>query len=334
MKQLILTLFLGLCLVFWSTAQTVVEETEAETGPWKVEASLGFDFTQLLQLNPKAGSGSDRIGLGGISSLAANYSENGWLWNNSASILFAVQRIGAGVSGLDPDKSLPFEKTIDELRLASNVGLQMSETSKWYYSLDFTFLSQLTSTYPGNLLSETASAPNPISRLLSPAQITLSPGAKYVPNENFNLFLSPASVKMIIVANDDIAALGIHGNPWTSETDFENTEFQFGMTAGADYTSKYFDDRLLFTSGLRLFTNYLENPQNIDVDWRNELAFQIVKGLNLSLNLNFFYDDDIPVQITDYDFPGGVKLDGDGNPVLGKRLNLTETLFLKYNYVF
>jgi hypothetical protein len=71
----------------------------------------------------------------------------------------------------------------------------------------------------------------------------------------------------------------------------------------------------------------LRNPQNIDVDWTNEFAIEIFKGLQLAVTVNVFYDDDVRVQITDYDAVGGVS-------GLGKRVSLTQQLLIKYNLIF
>ena len=192
----------------------------------------------------------------------------------------------------------------------------------------------------GNYLRDvTGTGQGPIARLFSPARITLSPGIDYKPTPQLSLFLSPASLKMIVVADKNIAAIpardvngvplgvGIHGTPWTSYTDFDQTLFQLGATLAALYANKFLNDRVAFKSGLTLFSNYLKEPQNIDVDWTTETAFMIWKGLGLSLNTRLFYDHDIPVQITDNNAVGGVR-------GLGRRVSFTEQLYLKYNYVF
>ncbi|MEL6669490.1 MAG: hypothetical protein AAFP08_11015, partial [Bacteroidota bacterium] len=82
-----------------------------------------------------------------------------------------------------------------------------------------------------------------------------------------------------------------------------------------------------FTSNLQLYSNYLRNPQNIDVDWNSSLNYELLKNLNLTLLLNVFYDDDVLVQITDYDFPNGVN-------GLGNRVNVAQQLLLTYAVTF
>ena len=84
---------------------------------------------------------------------------------------------------------------------------------------------------------------------------------------------------------------------------------------------------MALTSNLALYSNYLNRPENLDVDWNNEVAIQIFKGLQASLTVNVFYDHDVFVQVTDFDAPGGVS-------GLGRRVNLTQQFLLKYNIVF
>lgn len=311
--------------------------SEVEEG-WNYSLGVGLNFLQFLQLNPQVGAGENRIQFGGVGSAHANYLKGRFSWNSSLSLLFGIQKLGVGSAN-----TVAYQKTIDELYLSSIASYKTAENSHWAYTASFTFLSQLTPTYLGNYLSNVnGKYDSPISKFLSPAQITFAPGISWVPNNHLSVLISPIGIKTIIVADDDIASIpgseelgtGLHGTSWTSPTEFENTLFQAGATLRVIYNNKYFNDKIIHTSDLTLFSNYLHNPQNIDINFRNQIAFQIWKGLQLALNVNLLYDDDIPVQITDYDSPTGVKLNADGTPVLGKRLNVVETFSIKYNLVF
>ncbi len=317
------------------------QETAEEEPPqgWSTGAGVGLDFSQLFQLNPRQGAGQNRLGFGGALNVFANYNQNRLAWENLGSWQFGVQRLGAGVVAPGADTKIPFQKAIDELRMNSKVGYKTSENSKFFYAVNFGFLSQVTptysgtDTYPGNFLSDISNQDaDPLSQLFSPATITLSAGIDFKPNEKWSIFYSPVGGKFIIVADDAIAVQGVHGNPVTTDADgnvidFENVDSQFGSLLRINHNNKYLNERIAFTSALLLYSNYLNNPQNIDIDWTNELAFEIIKGLQAALTLNLFYDDDVLVQITDYDAPNGVS-------GLGKRVSLTQQLLIKYNVVF
>ena len=307
---------------------------------WETGAGIGFDFTQLLQINPRQGAGQNRIGFGGASNFFGIYRMNRTEWDNQVNWQFGVQRIGSGVVAQgNAEANVPFQKAIDEFRLNSKFGYQTSEDSKWFYAAAFTFLSQLLptyqgpATYPGNFLSDVFDTGlTPLSKFFSPATMTLSAGMNYKPTPHLSFYYSPIGGKFIVVADDSIAALGVHGNQVERNaagvvTSFENVDAQLGSLLRTDYNNTFLGERMTFTSSLLLYSNYLRNPQNVDLDWTNQLAYEIVKNLQLTLLLNAFYDDDVLVQVTDFNQPNGIS-------GLGKRVSLTQQILLKYTVVF
>jgi hypothetical protein len=45
------------------------------------------------------------------------------------------------------------------------------------------------------------------------------------------------------------------------------------------------------------FSNYLNNPQNIDINWETLIAMKINNFLSASITTNLIYDDDIKVEL-------------------------------------
>ena len=322
-------------------AQDAEEEEEEIILGWQRGVGIGLDFSQLLQINPKQGAGQNRLGFGGaVNAFAIDTKVNG-AWESTLLWQFGVQRLGSGVIAQGSTDAIPFQKAIDELRINSKYGIRVKEGSKFFWTVNAGFLSQLTptyqfpDTYAGNFLTDFIdSGTPPLSKFLAPATATLSVGIDYKPTPNFSVFFSPLSSKFIIVADDDIAARGVHGNQVSGEPnelgffpEFENVDAQLGALAQLQYKNKFAGDRAAFTSLLNLYTNYLRNPQNVDVDWANSLGYEIFKNLQLNLLLNFFYDDDVLVQVTDYDFPNGTN-------GLGKRVSITQQLLLTYARTF
>ena len=317
------------------------EEEEIPDG-WRSGAGLGLDLTQLLQINPRQGAGQNRLGLGGAFNGFASYKMGRKAWDNTLLWQFGVQRLGSGVIAQGSTDRIPFQKTIDEFRINSKYGYQIRPEGELYYSVNATFLSQLTPTYQfpdrfaGNFITDFLDTGRaPLSKFLAPATATLSVGIDYKPTEGLSLFFSPLAAKFIIVANDSIASRGVHGNQVSGEPneagiypEFERVDAQLGALAQLQYKRVLLpEDRLTFNTTLGLYTNYLRNPQNVDVDWQNGLAFAITENFQLNLIVNLFYDDDIRVQITDYDAPNGVA-------GLGQRVSITQQLVLTYARTF
>ncbi len=327
--------------IFFALSLTAQTEEEIPEG-WRRGAGIGLDLAQLLQINPKQGAGQNRLGIATAVNGFAKYKMDRKTWDNSLLWQFGLQRLGSGVTARGSDDKIPFQKTIDELRVNSKYGYQIREDGKLYYSANFTFLSQLLPTYQfpdlfsGNFVSDWLdTGRSPLSKLFAPATTTFSIGVDYQPTPALSIFFSPLSSKFIIVASDSIAARGVHGNQVSGEPnsagiypEYENLDAQLGALAQVKYEASFLtDDRATFSSSLGLYTNYLRNPQNVDVDWQNGLAFAFTENLHLSLFVNLFYDDDIRVQITDYSAPNGTS-------GLGKRVSITEQLLITYARTF
>ena len=331
-----------LCMFLLTCSLLAQEEGEDSPPPqgWEFGAGIGLDLAQLLQINPRQGAGQNRLGFGGAVNFFGKYRQDRRSWDNLASWQFGLQRLGSGVIAQGATERIPFQKEIDELRLNSKYGYQTSEDSKFYYTVNGTFLSQVTPTYQfpdvyaGNFITDFPNTGRtPLSKFLAPATATLSVGIDYKPNENFSVFFSPLASKFIIVANDSIAALGVHGNQVSGEPvnnffpEFEKVDAQLGSLAQLQYINNFWNERATITSSMNLYTNYLRNPQNIDLDWTNTFVYKLTENFQLSLIVNAFYDDDVRVQITDYSQPNGVS-------GIGNRVSITQQFLISYARTF
>ena len=322
--------------------KTLMSEADKEASEgWTHGGGIGLDLGQFLIINPRVGAGDNRLGFGGAISYFAKYRKDKLAWDSFSSYNFGVQRLGSGViPGLEA--KIPFQKSIDEFRLSSKVGYKVRESSKFFYAFDLAFISQFIGTYRGtdgkNYIKEVVN-PDPdgfrtnlVSKFLNPASLTLSTGIDFKPNDNYSIFFSPLSIKAIIITNENIAQLGVHGNKLKDETNpglgYKKTDWQLGGTLKARYSGQLFNEQLGWNSSIIFYSNYLRNPQNVDLDWTNEFVFMIFKGIAVSVWTNIYYDDDILVNISDQSFPGGV------TDQLGKRVSFTEQLLLKYIKTF
>ena len=324
-------------------------QEESDSLGWTKGAGIGLDLTQILVINPQAGSGQNRFGIGGALGLFANYRDNRKTWFNNLSLNLSAEKIGSGVvqdgDGNATDQKVPFRKSIDDLRINSTFGYKMAEGSKWSYAANLFFRSQLLPSYigvqDGQVYVSEITVDGPyenslVSKFLSPGRLNLGLGVMYEPNEHFRVTFTPLTGDIIFVLDQDIANLGIHGNKLEdgSTTEYKTTRFAFGAKLDAEYTNSWWEDRIKFKSNLILFSDYLANPQNVDVLWTNELTFQIVGGLQLSFNNLIGYDDDVLSTISDNTQPGGIKVDDNGDAVLRPAVNYYHQILLKYVYSF
>jgi hypothetical protein len=348
-------LILLISVLLWSNIYAQ-SGTLLKRNNWKFNAAVGLDFAQMLLLNPKLGAGENKIAFGGNAILGALYKNEKFSWKTVLNTNFAVQKLGRA--------NKPFQKTFDEIRLTSLANYLLKKDSKLGYALDVSFLTQITPTYEGNYLSYfNTPIQHSLSRFLSPATIVLSPGISYKPNDNFTLLFSPASYKTIFVLDDSIAMLSnsektqsLHGTPFggTDRTAFinkwnvkpsgltkdgilySNYSIQFGATLKLFYQNTFIKDnkgkgRLGLSSSLTLFSDYLKKPQYIDIEFLLNTDFYIFKGLSISFGTILFYDYDVLVQLnSDKDINSGI----NGYETTGRGVSFTQTLLIKYNFLF
>ncbi|MBK7965299.1 MAG: DUF3078 domain-containing protein [Bacteroidetes bacterium] len=176
------------------------------------------------------------------------------------------------------------QKNDDRLELNSKLGYQVNET-KFYYTILFNFRSQFAEgfNYPRTDSSLY------ISKFAAPAFTLFSLGIDYKPADYFSLFISPITARGIIV-NDkrlsDAGAFGVEpGEKFRAETGaYLNTRFQKDVVKNVNFMTK-----------LDLFSNYQEDPQNVDVNWEVLISMKVNSIISVSLGTQLIYDDNTQI---------------------------------------
>jgi hypothetical protein len=267
---------------------------------WTKGATFGLQFTQSSFYQWVAG-GQNSITIAGLSKSYLKYSKGKIKWENTLDINYGMIKQGK--------KDLI--KSDDRFELNSAFGKQAIK--KWYYSGQLNFRSQFA---PGYLYTD--SIDTKISDFLAPAYLTLSLGMEYKPKKDLSLLISPIAGKTTLVYNNELAAQGLFGL-----TAGKNIRNEFGGLIRFSLKEKIMKNVEL-TTNLSLYSNYIENPENIDVNWDALVVFKVNKYLNFNLNVVMIYDHDIVVP---KDRNGDGNIDGSG---IG--LQLKEVFGLGFTY--
>jgi len=145
----------------------------------------------------------------------------------------------------------------------------------------------------------------------------------YKPDDKLSLTIAPIATKNTIVnsANSDLRpAFGLDLD--------KGIRSEFGGSIRANY-KRALAENVEYQTNMILFSNYLENPGNVDVNWENLLAMKLAKYFNVNFIVQLLYDDDIklvsPGQLSDSG--GNLLFEEDGvTPQIG---NLKSTLQLR-----
>jgi hypothetical protein len=156
-----------------------------------------------------------------------------------------------------------------------------------------------------------------VSKALSPGFLTVGLGMDYKPAEWFSLFLSPATSKTVFVLdnNIDVTKYGIT----QGEKVFQN----LGAFMNARFNKEVMKNVTLNTQ-LSLFSNYLKEPQNIDINWLTSINMKVNKFLTVAILTELIYDHDIDVP----------KKNADGTFRRGKGTQFREVLSIGLGYQF
>jgi|TARA_R110000737_G_scaffold223373_3_gene238404 hypothetical protein len=271
-------------------SEVLSEKIDTLPKKWKLKVIYGINGSQTSFVNWNAGGRNNIAVLGFIDALG-NYKKGNFKWDNDLHLaLGAVNYLGKIEDG-----SQRFQKTDDRIEFNTNAGVKLKE--HYYLSLLGNLRTQSLDgfAYPNDSIAA--------SRFMAPGYATVALGIDYKPTDNFSLFVSPLAAKMTFVKSDRLANLGAFGVDAAEYDTLGNllkAGKQFRGEFGAYLQMKYnrtIAKNIDFKCGLQLFSNYLDNPQNVDVNAEVLFNFKINGWLSTSLQWNLIYDDDI--QITD-----------------------------------
>jgi len=273
-----------------------VGQNEADTA-WKVGSKGILAFSQSSFTNWAAG-GDNTITLNGLIDFYAKYEKGNKKWENLLILGFGQTKTG----------NQEYRKNEDKIDFLSAYGIKASE--KWYYTASFNFKSQFAPgyEYPDDIDLTRVK----ISNFLAPAFISLGLGMEYRPVDYFSVYLSPTTARWIIVNDQELADQGLFGvkaatyesdslgDPDLTKkiTDGETSRFEFGAYVRIMFV-KDIAKNINLSTKLELFSDYIENPQNVDVNWDTMINFKVNNWLSANFGLQMVYDDNTP--ITDKD---------------------------------
>lgn len=261
-----------LCLIV-ATVATSQETKKDSTSNWTKKGVFTLLFNQASFSNWIAGGENSVAGTVNIN-YDFNYKKDNWSWDNKI-----ISRYGlSNISGTGT------RKTDDLLEFNSLLGKKAS--NNWSYSYFLNLRTQFTTgfDYSGPTDVET-------SEFFAPAFLTTGPGMVYKKSDNFNINLSPATLKTTFV-NSKFTNLGDAFGVEQGET----SRYELGFYASMYYKAKLMEN-VSIENIFNAYSNYLEDAQNIDINYQVNLVMQINKYLSTNLNFHLIVDDNVSSQV-------------------------------------
>jgi Protein of unknown function (DUF3078) len=274
---------LFLLLTQISFSQEIQTKLPDTISNWEGKNTIGFDISQIAFMNWNAGGNSSISGL-----LKGNfirkYSTDKIKWVNELIVRYGVNK----------QDGVELRKTDDAFQFNSTFGYRKDTISNWYHSAKFNFNTQFTNGYA---YPNTDKA---ISKPFAPAYIFTGIGAEYSNKEKkINVYLSPLTQKTTLVLDQRLANEGAFGvqkatydldGNLINEGKMSRTELGVLVTA---YHKREVWKNINLENRLSLYSDYINNFGNIDVDWQIQLDLVVNEYVRANIGAHFIYDDDI-----------------------------------------
>ncbi len=269
-----------------------------DTTAFKAGGTAQLNFSQASFVNWSAG-GENNIAVAGQLDLFSEHTGSKHLWRTDLRLAFGQLRTASQL-----------RKSDDIIQLISNY--KRAVNGKFSYNVTMDFRSQFAAgyKYPDDSTM--------ISNFLAPAFMVASTGMEYRPAAFISMYLSPLAGKFTYVRPVD----GIQPESFGVAAGKE-FRAEFGATFRASI-NKDIMENVTLVSDLELFSNYLNEPQNIDVNWLVKFNFKINKFLAAGLTTQLLYDHDILIP----------KTNDAGESYLGRGTQFRQVLNIGINYTF
>jgi hypothetical protein len=231
---------------------------------WKIHGRFAFIFNQSSFSN--WASGGENMIAGNINvNYDFNYKKNNINWDS---------RIISGY-GLSYISDKGYRKTDDRFELNSLFGLKTS--NYWFFSFITNFRTQYTKGFdykkdPVELVSE----------FFAPAYLTFGPGMLWKKSDNLSLNVAPATARYTFVSDFFSGQFGVNEG--------RNTAFSLGFNIAGYYKFSLMEN-IEMENIFTLYTDYLANVGNIDLDYQTNIRFKVNKNVKMMMTFHTIIDD-------------------------------------------
>ena len=265
--------------------QTIADAAQAEANAlqaqidalpgWRKGGNILVTFNQSAFNNEWTGGGIGNIAANLLINYDFNLLRGDYIWDNKFLADYGVNKNKGDAT---------FTKSNDRVEFNSIAGKKASEN--WYYSAYLNAKTQLDRGADGG------------THFFSPAYFQAGPGMYWKKSNNLSVMISPAAAKLIVVHGEytEVAGGPVFEGLFNEAGGYfgvdanETTRFELGAALRGYY-------KLNITKGiameniLALYSNYLEDPQNVDVDYTMNLSMSVNKYISANLVFQAIYDD-------------------------------------------
>ena len=210
-----------------------------------------------------------------------NYDKNGWNWDTKLITAYGLNSVGG---------SKFLKKTDDKLEINSLLGKKFTNNliGNWSYSSFINFKTQWTKGYRFRKNSEGQEERTELTRFFSPAYLQVGVGLYWKKNQDLWVNMAPFTGRLIVVnrfftdnLQDNKQYFGVKKG--------ETSRFELGASIRSFFKFELLEN-VFVSNRISLYSDYLDNPANIDLDYTINTEMKINKYLTTNLIIQFIYD--------------------------------------------
>jgi hypothetical protein len=220
--------------------------------------------------------------------------------------------------GLITSQEYGIRKNIDLLETSSKVS------TKAFGKFDFSGYMLIKTTiakgykYPNDSVA--------VSKFMNPGTVTVGIGLDYKPNKKLSVNFSPFSYKGTFVTDTVNIDQTLYGLDKSKKSKHEP-----GMSLLVNHTWDM-TKKIKVINKLQMFTNYIDKPQNIDVDWEMTLTAKLNWFTDFKLNTHLIFDDN--TKTLEFDDKDNPVLWPDGTQKKNARIQFKEIVGFSFIFTF
>lgn len=272
-------LLLGLLLVgsFSAFAQQT-NDKEKDTA-WTTAGNINLLFNQSAFNADWLGGGTSNVA-GNLSvSYDFNYEKEDWTWDNKILLDYGLTKV----------KDEEFTKKTND-RLEYNSLLGKKAKGNWYYSAFLNFKTQMDKGYEYGTDANGNEIRTEYTHFLSPGYLQAGIGMLWKKSDNLKVNVAPFTSKFIFVDKDFTSIPGYEDGDYFGLDANKTMRYEFGASLSG-YAKFDIMENVSAENILALYSNYLEDPQNVDIDYTLNVVMKINKYLSTNFTFQAIYDD-------------------------------------------
>jgi len=206
------------------------------------------------------------------------YKDKGWDWLTNVESAFGIAKY----------KNSPFSRKIDDrILIQSIVGKEF--TRNLSFSAFFNFTSQIGNGYKYKKDSENNEIRELTTRIFSPAYFQIGSGFLWKKDEKIWVNYSPIASRLILVSKkftDDL----LENETYFGVSQNKSSRYELGANLTFHSEGKLLEN-VNYKQDLKLFSNYIEEASNIDLDYLAQIEINVNPLLTTQLIFQLIYDD-------------------------------------------